>query len=46
MFSAAVGGVHDFGGADGCEIAALLIGDDDSSGTGALMAVAEAGARP
>jgi len=33
---AAVGGVHDFGGADGCEIAVSLIGDDDSSGTGAF----------
>jgi len=31
-----VGGVHDFGGADGCEIAVSLIGDDDSSGTGAF----------
>ena len=35
---AAVGGVDDFGGADGGEIAVSLIGDDDAVGTGALDA--------
>src|SRR5208283_3158772 len=35
---AAVGGVDDFGGADGGEVAVALIGNDDAVGTGALDA--------
>ena len=35
-FFAAVGGVDDFGSADGGEVTVALVGDDDLVGTGAL----------